>query len=366
MENTLTVYNENIPAYDIYIRNNYDDIIKALDKIEIKKRRIMIVTDSNVASYYLEVCKEIFREYGCFVHSIAIEAGEANKNLSTVNDCYEELIKQQFDRKDVLVALGGGVVGDLTGFVAATYLRGIRFIQMPTSLLSMVDSSIGGKTGVDFKAYKNMVGAFYQPILVYINIDTLKTLKELEFYSGMSEIIKHGLIRNKSYYTWLVDNRNLIVNKDLDTLTEMILISCKIKKAVVEEDPKEQGIRALLNFGHTIGHSIEKYKNFSLLHGECVSLGMVAAANISYKRGNINEKDYKGIISVLKSFNQPVFIEEINTEDIIDITKLDKKIDSNQIKFILLNEIGKGIIDSTVASKEIAEAIEELKVERLD
>ena len=178
---------------------------------------------------------------------------------------YEHLILEHFDRKDILAALGGGVVGDLCGFAAATYLRGIGFVQIPTTLLSQVDSSIGGKTGVDFDAYKNMVGAFHMPLFVYTNLRTLLTLPGEQFSSGMGEVIKHGLIKDKEYYQWLVDNREGILKRDLDLCQAMVYGSNRIKKEVVETDPTEQGDRALLNFGHTLGHAVEKLKDFTML-----------------------------------------------------------------------------------------------------
>lgn len=189
--------------------------------------------------------------------SIIFEAGESQKNLDTVKMIYEKLILAKFDRKDLLVALGGGVTGDITGFTAATYLRGIDFVQIPTSLLAQVDSSIGGKTGVDFDSYKNMVGAFHMPKLVYINVSTLTTLSDEQFISGMGEIIKHGLIKDSAYFDWLIENHDRILARDKDVLMEMIRVSCNIKRVVVENDPTEKGDRALLNFGHTLGHAIE-------------------------------------------------------------------------------------------------------------
>ena len=212
---------------------------------------------------------------------------------------YEFLIKNHFDRNDILIALGGGVVGDLTGYTAATYMRGIDFIQIPTTLLSQVDSSIGGKTGVDLKSYKNMVGAFHHPKLVYINVKTLNSLPRREFSSGMAEIIKHGLIMDKEYFVWLNNNSNHIKSLDTKILVEMIYGSCFIKKTVVEEDPNEKGLRAILNFGHTIGHAIEKSKKFKLLHGECVSLGMVAALRISFDREQIS---YEQLSKAIKTY----------------------------------------------------------------
>lgn len=357
MNHKLTVNYENQPAYDIFIEPDFEKLPQAIKSLKMSDRRFMIISDSNVSKYYLEEIHELLRPEAKFVTSYSFPAGESSKNLSTVNECYEQLILSGFDRNDVLVALGGGVVGDLTGFVAATFLRGIRFLQVPTSLLSMVDSSIGGKTGVDYKAYKNMVGAFHQPKLVYMNLSTLNSLHDLEYYSGMGEVIKHGLIKDPDYYTWLKKNTSGISAKNYDILAEMIFRSCQIKKEVVEEDPKEQGERALLNFGHTIGHSVEKLKDFSLLHGECVSIGMAAAAQISLKRGFLSLAEYEDILQTLKSFKQPITVQGILAEEVIEVTKLDKKMDADKIRFILLKSIGKAIIDLTVTKEEMQEAI---------
>lgn len=357
MNHTLTVNYEDRPAYNILLEPNFGCLKEAIMSLAMENRRFMIITDSNVGKYYLQELRELLLPIAKEVHYCSFPAGETNKNLDTVSMCYEQLILSGFDRNDVLLALGGGVVGDLTGFVAATYLRGIRFIQVPTSLLSMVDSSIGGKTGVDFKAYKNMVGAFHQPKLVYMNLTTLLTLPEAEYNSGMGEIIKHGLIKNAAYYSWLKEHHKEITSRTYETVKEMIYQSCLIKKAVVENDPKEQGERALLNFGHTIGHSVEKLMNFTLLHGECVSIGMAAAAYISLKRGFLDTSAYQDIRDTLKLFKQPNSVKGLSAEEVYEVTKLDKKMDGGKIKFILLQKIGQATIDLTVSKDEMLSAI---------
>jgi 3-dehydroquinate synthase len=353
----ITVNYEGKPAYDILIEKDFGGLSQAVINLGMSGRKFMIVSDSNVSRYYLEECTSIFQSVTDRVESFVFDAGEASKNLDTVNECYSRLIAAGFDRNDVLVALGGGVIGDLTGFAAATYLRGIRFIQLPTSLLAMVDSSIGGKTGVDYKAYKNMVGAFHQPKLVYMNLSVLLTLKDREFYSGMGEIIKHGLIKDRSYYEWLKEHQPEIASKELAALREMVFRSCLIKKAVVEEDPKEKGDRALLNFGHTIGHSVEKLKEFSLLHGECVCIGMAAAAYLSHRRGLLTQEQLEDIMQVIQSFREPVRVNGIQADEVYEVTRLDKKMDSDRIRFILLKGIGDSFIDPTVTKEEQLQAI---------
>ena len=292
MSEIITVHLDQKPIYDIVIEKDFSQLGTAFSRLNVTGRKICIVTDSNVGPLYAKAVQEVLETTGNQIFVYTFAAGEESKNLNTVQDLYEFLIENHFDRKDMLAALGGGVVGDLTGFTAATYLRGISFIQIPTSLLAQVDSSIGGKTGVDFRAYKNMVGAFHQPKLVYMNMSTLLSLDTRLFNSGFGEIIKHGLIKDAAYYRWLQNNAAKIQSKDYDALEQMIAGSCNIKREVVELDPTEQGDRALLNFGHTLGHAIEKLMNFQLYHGECVVLGMIAALNISVTRGHITQAEY--------------------------------------------------------------------------
>ena len=355
----LPVSFNNKPCYNILIEKDYEKFYEEVQKFDILNRRLCIVTETNVGPHYANQLRDRLAGLCKEVYIFTFDAGESSKNLDVVYKLYEFLIQNKFDRKDVLIALGGGVVGDLTGFTAATYLRGIRFIQMPTSLLSQVDSSIGGKTGVDFNGYKNMVGAFYQPILVYINIETLKTLPIREYLSGMGEIIKHGFIKDKGYLKWLNDNSEHILNLEYDALEYMICESCMIKRAVVEYDPKETlGERALLNFGHTLGHAIEKNSNFSLLHGECVALGMLAALEISYTKGYISEKDLEFSKSIIRKYNLPTTVEGLSKTEVVEATKSDKKMEADTIKFILLKSLGNAIIDTSVSIEEMDNSLE--------
>lgn len=356
----LIISQENKPIYKIYIENNYNRLSDVIEQLQLKHGKILIVTDSNIGIHYAEEVKAIISKTVPFVEILTLKPGEAHKNLDTIQEIYHTLINYQFDRKDVLVALGGGVIGDMTGFAASTYLRGIRFIQLPTSLLAMVDSSIGGKTGVDYLSYKNMVGAFHQPAAVYINLQVLNTLPEREYHSGFGEIIKHGLIKDREYYQWLRQNVAEILNRNHHVLSEMIYKSCLIKKQVVESDPYENGERALLNFGHTIGHSIEKLLNFTYLHGECVSLGMVAAAWLSYEYGNISINDLKEIKSTLEQFNLPVklYNTSFSKEEVVATTKNDKKMEAGQIKFILLRSVGTAYIDTRITKQDLEKAVE--------
>lgn len=359
MCNALTVHLNDEPIYDIFFANDFNSLPELLAGQGIADRRVCIVTESNVAPLYLDEirnqldgkCKELI--------SIIFEAGESQKNLDTVKMIYEKLILAKFDRKDLLVALGGGVTGDITGFTAATYLRGIDFVQIPTSLLAQVDSSIGGKTGVDFDSYKNMVGAFHMPKLVYINVSTLTTLSDEQFISGMGEIIKHGLIKDSAYFDWLIENHDRILARDKDVLMEMIRVSCNIKRVVVENDPTEKGDRALLNFGHTLGHAIERYLDLKLSHGACVGIGCCLASVISYNRGDITEDELHKIIHAFDMLGFPTLKDyPVDADAVIEYTKNDKKMVGDKIKFILLHTIGDAYINTNVVPDDMKKAFE--------
>lgn len=359
--------------YPICLEDSFQNIISLVSRLNLKDRKICLVSDSNVAPLYAKEVSDILKKEGCFCVQFTFPAGEASKNLDTAAGLYEFLIENSFDRKDILFALGGGVTGDLTGFVAATYLRGIRFVGIPTSLLSMVDSSIGGKTGVDYKAYKNMVGAFYQPSAVYINLSVLQTLPEREFLAGMGEVVKHGFILPvqehtpdesekdaignqmlyTAYFEFLQHNKEKILAKNQEELLRMIIDSLTIKKRVVQNDPKENGQRALLNFGHTIGHAIEKLSNFSLLHGECVSIGMVAAINLSVMRGYLSQKEAREMKELLQAFGMKTTVSSFERKELLSVCHSDKKADGKKIKFVLLKGIGQAFLDDEVTDDDI-------------
>lgn len=360
MAQRLPILYQKKPCYDIVYSQSFDELWDELNELGIDDKRLCIITDSNVKDLYANTLAE-YLEGKCkkiIVHTFP--AGEKYKTLDTVKEIYSFLIQEGFDRKDMLLAVGGGVVGDITGYAAATYLRGIDYVQIPTTLLAQTDSSIGGKTGVDFDSFKNMVGAFKMPRLVYMNLSVLKTLDDRQFFSGFAEVMKHGLIKDAMFYEWLISNMYEICERDLNTLEEMIMKSCTIKKAVVEKDPTEQGDRALLNFGHTIGHAIEKAKDFELYHGECVALGSVCAAYISWKRDLISMEEYYEIRDMFVPFYLPITIDNINPEEIVALTKSDKKMEGGSIKFILLKKVGKAVIERNVTEEEILAAVKEI------
>ncbi len=366
----LAVSFQKKPCYDIVLEHSFERLPEELLQLfqgedgdnSLEKRNLCVITDRNVDALFGSEIKNLLQGICKDLFFYVFSAGEEHKTLETVSDIYRFLIEKRITRKDMLIALGGGVVGDIVGFAAASYLRGIDFIQIPTTLLAQVDSSIGGKTGVDFEQYKNMVGAFHMPRLVYTNVSVLKELDERQFASGFAEIMKHGLIKDGKYYEWLLGNIYEINDRDMDVLREMVYRSCVIKKKVVEKDPTEKGERALLNFGHTIGHGIEKASNFTLLHGECVALGCIAAANISYMHHLIGEDEYLEIRDMFVPFGLPITLRNIDftAGEVVENTKSDKKNASGTLRFILLNRLGKAVIDENVTEKELLQAVEDL------
>ena len=360
MAQRLSILYNKKPCYDIVFSHTFEELPQELQDLGAENRKICIYTDSNVEKLYAKQIQELLEPVCRKVILFSFPAGEEYKTLDTIKEAYKTLIEAGFDRKDLILALGGGVVGDMAGYTAATYLRGIDFVQVPTTLLAQSDSSIGGKTGVDFDGYKNMVGAFHMPRLVYMNLATLKTLDARQFYNGFAEVMKHGLIKDAIFYEWLIDKMYEICERDLDTLEEMIMRSCAVKKLVVEKDPTEQGERALLNFGHTIGHAIEKYKNFTLSHGECVALGCVAAAFISWKHELLTMEEYYEVRDMFVPFNLPISVEDIDPQEVLRLTKSDKKMKDGTLQFILLKRVGKAMRDTSVTDEDILAALDEL------
>ncbi len=411
LNNSLPVYFEGKKIYDIVYHSNFEGLVSFYNEYNADgAKKLCIVSDSKVASVYMDAILDISKDSFSKVVNYVFPEGEESKNLDTVKALYVKLIEEKFNRNDVLLALGGGVTGDMCGYAAATFLRGIDFIQVPTSLLADVDSSIGGKTGVDFDQYKNMVGAFHMPKLVYINLETLKSLDKRQFFSGMGEVVKSALIKDKELFDWLKDNIKTLssfykkadLNKDYSDINSIVgtfsddsanngyddvaksmdmfarkivddpskysftrlmshmIYSCnKIKKQVVEDDPHEiTGERALLNYGHTLGHAIEKYMNFQLLHGECVSIGCILAAYISRNKGLISNSDVGEIEGlIVDNFDLPKLPKDIDIDTIISYTHSDKKAIGNTIKFILLDSIGNAIIRKDVTDSDMRDAL---------
>ena len=366
MSERMTVSYQKKPCYDIIFERDFQALSEELKALDFAQKKLCIVTDSNVGALYASEVEKAVSSVCADTDIFTFSAGEENKNLDTVKALYSFLIEKHYTRKDCLAALGGGVTGDLTGFAAATYLRGIDFIQIPTTLLSQVDSSIGGKTGVDFDQYKKMVGAFHMPRLVYMNLSTLSTLEPRQYYSGFAEAMKSALISDARYYEWLVANLYEICDREPDAMEEMVRRSCDIKRKIVENDPTEKGERALLNLGHTIGHAVEKAKDFSLTHGECVALGCVAAAFISWKKELLSMEEYYEIRDMFVPFNLPISVDDLDREQILALTKSDKKMEEGHITFVLLQKIGRAVLDTTVTEEEILAAIDEINFKEED
>ena len=325
--------------YDILIEKGILSKCAMYIKNVVRGKKALIISDSNVAELYLDTVKSSLENEGFCVFTHIFEAGEKSKHLRTVAEIYDTLAQNEFTRKDFIVALGGGVVGDISGFASSTYMRGIDFVQIPTTLLSQVDSSVGGKTGVDTKYGKNLVGAFYQPKLVLIDSDTLNTLSDHFFADGMGEVIKYGCIANAQLFSELFEI-------DIKENIEDVILEClKIKRDVVNEDERESGIRMILNFGHTLGHSIEKLSNFSLSHGECVAKGMVLITKMGEKLHLTESGTTEKIELVCKKHNLDTSIN-FKVTDIADSAKNDKKGDGNKLNLVLISKIGDAVIHS--------------------
>ena len=306
--------------------------------------RCAVITDSNVGRHFAKAALKSLSASGFEPVLITVPAGEKSKRLAVVEKCYDQLAKHRLERKSFIVALGGGVVGDLAGFVAATYLRGIPFVQVPTTLLAQVDSSVGGKTGVNLAAGKNLVGAFYQPQLVLCDLDALKKLPKREFVSGLAEVIKYGVIYDAVLFAQLERNLPKLLKRDAATLRDVVARCCEIKADVVGQDETESGLRAILNFGHTIGHAIENSSGYGkFLHGEAISIGQVAAAKLSQKILGLPTGDAGRIEKLFVQAGLPVKIKlnAAQRKKLFAAMKLDKKVSGGEIKFVLADKIGR-------------------------
>lgn len=311
----------------------------------IKAKQVLIVTNETIAPLYLEKTLTAFSDFK--VATVILPDGETYKNLTVLNQIFDTLLKQHFDRHTTLVALGGGVIGDMTGFAAACYQRGVPFIQIPTTLLAQVDSSVGGKTGVNHPLGKNMIGAFHQPQCVVIDTNTLKTLEDRQLSAGLAEVVKYGLINDIEFFIWLEQHAKALLNRDADALSFAIERSCRDKAAIVAQDEKEvTGVRALLNLGHTFGHAIETGFGYGhYLHGEAVGIGMCLAAQLSAKMGWLSSDDAHRITQLIKQMALPTQVSnQVAAEQLLELMKVDKKVHDGKINFVLLQAIGQSVI----------------------
>ncbi|MBI3810806.1 MAG: 3-dehydroquinate synthase [Nitrospirae bacterium] len=318
------------------------------------KGRVAVITNPRVGRLYGSVVARSLRKAGFDHITVTLPDGERFKNLKSVSRVYDELVRKSFERSSTVLALGGGVIGDLAGFAAATFMRGIGFVQVPTTLAAQVDAGIGGKTGVDHSKGKNLIGAFHQPKSVFIDPTVLKTLDRREFVSGLAEMIKYGVIRDEEFFSYLEDNMDKILNQEPAALTHAIRRSCAVKADVVQKDEREGGLRKILNYGHTFGHALEtatKYRAY--LHGEAVSLGMVFTAQLSVRLGLSDTVVARRQIELLKRAGLPVALPKIKTADILKSMTLDKKVSDGRIHFVLAEQIGRVIV-KPVEKKRIA------------
>lgn len=319
----------------------------------IRGKQVMVVTNETIAPLYLD--RTLKSLAGYTTDSVVLPDGEVYKNLDTLNLIFDALLDKKHNRTTTLIALGGGVIGDMTGFAAAAYQRGVDFIQIPTTLLSQVDSSVGGKTGVNHPAGKNMIGAFHQPRCVVIDTDTLNTLPDNELSAGLAEVIKYGLILDENFLLWQEANITELRARAPNVLAKAIYRSCEIKAEVVAEDEKESGVRALLNLGHTFGHAIENFAGYGgWLHGEAVSVGTVLAAKLSEKENWISSQDVKRTEAILKAAGLPLTPpENMTTDNFLELMAVDKKVIDGQLRLVLMHDIGNAVVTDAFSSENL-------------
>ena len=323
--------------------------------------RCAIITDTNVGKRFAKPAFNSLVRAGFFPALIVVPPGESAKSLKSVQSCYDQLAVHRLERSSFIIALGGGVVGDLAGFVAATYLRGIAFVQVPTTLLAQVDSSVGGKVGVNLKAGKNLVGAFFQPRLVLCDLDTLQTLPEREYRAGLAEVIKYGIIRDAKLFLQLERDFPKILNRDHQMLTDVIARCCEIKAEVVGQDETEGGLRAILNFGHTIGHAIEAICGYGkFLHGEAISIGQVTAVKISCRVSGLPKREVDRIINLFNCAGLPteIRLNSVQRRKLFAAMRLDKKVRGGEARFVLVKRIGEVVWGRRVPEVYIREALD--------
>ena len=349
-------------SYPIYFGSGTLKDFGKTYKSFFKSKKVIVVTNPTVGRLYFKVINDSLQKEGFEVNRIDVPDGEEYKTLTLASKLFDKLIALKADRQTPLIALGGGVIGDLTGFVAATYLRGVPFVQVPTTLLAQVDSSVGGKTGVNHRKGKNLIGAFYQPKFVYIDVDTLKSLDKREMKAGLAEVIKYGVIRDPKLFKYIEDNVDILTqNSKLKTqnsaLLHIVKRSCAIKASVVEADEREAGLRAILNFGHTFGHAVEaltKYKEYK--HGEAVAIGMVCASELSHRAGVCNKSVVERVRNVIKKAGLPTEGPDFPRKSFLKAMEIDKKVVGGELRFVLVEGIGKVRIEKVKADDIMPES----------
>jgi 3-dehydroquinate synthase len=347
-------------SYDIEIGSVLGEAGARLRNLELGKK-IALVTNPTIKKLYGQMLVDSLKEAGFAVMSIDIPDGEQYKSLDWANAIYTALLINGFDRKSALIAFGGGVIGDLTGFAAATFMRGVPFIQVPTTLLAMVDSSVGGKTGVNHPMGKNMIGSFYQPKKVLMDQNMLKSLPKEELLSGMAEVIKYGVIWDRSLFEYLGNNRDRILSLDPDAVMHVIRRSCEIKADIVSKDEREGGLRAILNYGHTIGHAIETAENYTIRHGYAVAIGMVYAARLAQNAGLCDASVPDRVERLIAAYGLPTNLDDLSRKpaaaELMSIIQIDKKAEGGKVKFILPSSIGEVVITKEWDERQLKELI---------
>ncbi|HSQ77761.1 MAG TPA: 3-dehydroquinate synthase [Nitrospirota bacterium] len=348
-------------SYDIELGLGLDQAGSRLRELGLGQK-MALITNPTVKNLHGQRLVASLKAAGFMVMSIEVPDGEKHKNLDWANAIYTALLTNGFDRKSALVAFGGGVIGDLTGFAAATFMRGVPFVQVPTTLLAMVDSSVGGKTGVNHPMGKNMIGAFYQPIKVLMDLSVLKTLPREEFLSGMAEVIKYGVVFDAGFFDYLDKNREKVLSLEPDALTHIIKRSCEIKAEVVSKDERERGLRAILNFGHTVGHAIETAENYTMRHGEAVAIGMVYASRLAHKTGLCASSVPERVEGLIASYGLPTSISTLSRKpsatELMDTLQIDKKAEGGKVKFVLPKKIGEVVITKEWNEQHLKELLQ--------
>jgi 3-dehydroquinate synthase len=345
-------------AYSIHIGERLLETLGARLATLCPAPTAAIITDENVAPHYSDTAVASMCHSGYRTHLAVVKPGEQSKSLQTATRLYDEFADAGIERTSPVVALGGGVVGDLTGFVAATWLRGIPFVQVPTTLEADVDASVGGKTAVNHPAGKNLIGAFHQPVMVLIDTTTLATLDRRDLCSGLAESVKHGVIRDADLFGWHEQHAEAILGRNEQVLAELIERNCRIKAAVVAADERESGLRAILNFGHTIGHAIESDQRYALRHGECVSIGMVAACGIAVDRSMLRRDEAERIARLLVRLGLPTQVSHpVDLDVLMAFMQRDKKVSRGRLRFVLPTAIGQVVTVSDVTVDQIAAGV---------
>ena len=348
-------------SYDIVFGSGWLEQFGEVVRPLLSEKSVVIISNPQIAKHYADSAIASLRQAGFEPALFTIPEGEKEKSLDSVRKCYDFLLERNYARQTTIVALGGGVIGDLAGFVAATYLRGVAFVQIPTSLLAMVDSSVGGKVGVNHPLGKNMIGAFHQPRLVFTDLALLKTLAPEEFRAGFAEVIKHGVIRSGELFEYLEGNLDAIFDLEPEALTRIVRDCCAIKARVVEEDERETGLRAILNYGHTLGHALESATNYEQLrHGEAIAIGMVAAAELAQRLSLLSRQEATRIAGLISRSGLPIRFPAVDRSKLLGLIKKDKKVRDGKVRFVLPTKIGEVTIRDDVDGGLVEEVVAEL------